>query len=290
MITIFTPTYNRRYIIENLYHSLQRQTIKDFEWLVVDDGSTDNTEGLFEEWKKETSFPVIYIKQENGGKHRAINKGVREAKGELFFIVDSDDYLADNAVERIKYHYQQIKGDYNSYCGVCGLRCYPNGKKVGGGDDFGVLDCSSIDFRYKYNMKGDMAEVLRTEVLRQNLFPEIEGEKFCPEAVMFNRVAQQYKFRYFYENIYVCDYLPDGLTAKMTQIRMKSPISSMICYSELASYKIPILQRIKSSINFWRFSFCSKEPFRSKLKRIGLPWVFTLPIGYLMNIKDNKEL
>ena len=92
MITIFTPTFNRAYRLPDLYHSLQRQTNQDFEWLVIDDGSTDNTSELFEKWKMDESFPISYIKQPNGGKHRAINRGVKEAKGEFFYIVDSDDF------------------------------------------------------------------------------------------------------------------------------------------------------------------------------------------------------
>lgn len=288
-VTIFTPTYNRAYIIKNLYESLKLQTSNNFEWIVVDDGSTDNTEDILREWEKEAAFSVRYFKQQNGGKHRAINRGVKEASGELFFIVDSDDYLADNAVERILYHFSTIKGN-NNYCGVCGLKCYPDGTKVGGGDDFGILDCSSFDFRYKHKMKGDMAEVLRTDVLRQYPFPEIEGERFCPEAVMFNRVAQKYKFRYFYEKIYFCDYLPDGLTAKITRIRMQSPVSAMICYSDLAGFNVPIKQRIRAAVNFWRFSFCSKDTFVSKLRRVGKRWLFALPIGYMMYIKDKKQI
>lgn len=289
MISIFTPTYNRAYIIKNLYESLKRQTCKDFEWLVIDDGSTDNTEELFASWTNEISFPIRYIKQENGGKHRAINRGVKEANGELFFIVDSDDYLREDAVETILEQYNNIRND-NSFAGVCGLKCYADGTKVGGGEDFGILDCSSLEFRYKHKVKGDMAEVLRTEVLKEYPFPEIDGEKFCPEAVMFNRVAQRYKLRYFYENLYVCDYLPDGLTAKITRIRMQSPVASMICYSELASIKIPYIQRIKAAINFWRFSFCSDEMFGRKLKRIGVRWILTLPIGYMMYLIDKKQI
>lgn len=288
-ITVFTPTYNRAYIIGTLYESLKRQTCKEFEWLVVDDGSTDNTEELFREWSKETSFPVRYIKQQNGGKHRAINRGVKETKGELFFIVDSDDYLVDNAIERILHHFTSIKDD-NSFCGVCGLKCHPDGTKVGGGDNFGIIDCTSLDFRYKYKMKGDMAEVLRTDILQQYPFPEMEGEKFCPEAVIFNRIAQRYKFRYFYENIYFCDYLPDGLTAKITRIRMQSPVSAMICYSDLAGFNVPLRQRIKAASNFWRFSLCSQEAFGSKLKKIGLQWLFALPIGYMIHLKDKKQI
>ena len=101
-ITVFTPTYNRAYIIEDLYRSLQRQTYTDFEWLVVDDGSADNTQELFAAWQQEENpFPIRYYKQENGGKCRAINRGLEMAEGELFFTVDSDDYLTDDALEKV---------------------------------------------------------------------------------------------------------------------------------------------------------------------------------------------
>ena len=101
-ITVFTPTYNRAYIIEDLYRSLQRQTYRDFEWLVVDDGSADNTKELFERWQQEYNpFPIRYVRQENGGKCRAINRGLELAEGRLFLNVDSDDYLTDDAIEKI---------------------------------------------------------------------------------------------------------------------------------------------------------------------------------------------
>ena len=101
-ITVFTPTYNRGYTIERLYRSLQRQVFDDFEWIVIDDGSNDNTEALFQTFlRTKNQFPITYKKVSNGGKHRAINLGVQMAQGELFFIVDSDDYLTDRALEEI---------------------------------------------------------------------------------------------------------------------------------------------------------------------------------------------
>ncbi|MEG1870720.1 MAG: glycosyltransferase family A protein [Peptostreptococcaceae bacterium] len=283
MTTVFTPTYNRAYILPELYKSLQAQTNKDFEWLVVDDGSTDDTESLFDEWIKEPLFPVRYIKQENGGKHRAINRGVKDAKGELFFIVDSDDQLSNNAVERILYHYKSIKDD-NSFCGVCGLKSYFSGEKVGGESNFSILDCNSIDFRYKHKIDGDMAEVVRLEVMKEYPFPEIEEEKFCPEALFWNRIAIRYKFRYFYEKIYLCEYLPDGLTSKITKIRMQSPIASMIHYSELYVMDIPYYQKIKAAINYWRFSYCT----RKNSCNFHIPFVFA-PIGVLYHWLDKRK-
>ena len=121
-ITVFTPTYNRAYIIETLYRSLQRQTYRDFEWLVVDDGSADNTKELFEAWQQEDNFfPIRYVKQENGGKCRAINKGLELADGELFFTVDSDDYLTDDALEKVAAWDAELPNK-EQYCGFVGNR------------------------------------------------------------------------------------------------------------------------------------------------------------------------
>ena len=100
MITVFTPTYNRAYILPELFKSLQNQSCKDFEWVVVDNGSTDDTEVLFNQWASQADFSVIYIKTENGGKQRAVNRGVQMAKGDIFWIVDSDDKLTEDAVEK----------------------------------------------------------------------------------------------------------------------------------------------------------------------------------------------
>lgn len=258
MITIFTPTYNRAYIIGKLYRSLCRQTSDDFEWLIVDDGSTDDTETLIQTFIHEAKIRVTYIRQPNGGKHRAINRGVREARGELFFIVDSDDYLTDDAVAVIKEAYAPIRSD-ETFCGVCGCRYYPNGKRVGGDLSFDYLDCSALDFRLKYKISGDMAEVVRTEVMRLYPFPEFEGETFCPEALVWFRMAERYKMRYVNKPLYICEYLPDGLTSKIVKIRRDSPLASMSYYAEQASRSIPWKQKIKAGINFWRFARLDKQ-------------------------------
>ena len=251
-LTIFTPAYNRAFSLPRLYKSLCDQTNKNFEWLIVDDGSRDNTEDVVAEFIKENSIHIKYLRQSNGGKHRAVNLGLKEAAGELFFIVDSDDWLAKDAVEKIITKYDDIR-NLPDFAGVCGLKVYPSGEKIGGENDFGIIDCTSLDFRYKYNMRGDMAEAFKTDILRNYPFPEYEGENFCPEALVWNRIAKNYKLRYFYERIYVCEYLPDGLTAKITKIRHGSPAASCTHYSELSNLPIPLKQKIKAMINFWRF-------------------------------------
>lgn len=114
MITVFTPSYNRAYCLPRLYISLKTQTYIDFEWLIIDDGSFDDTEQLVREWLQTPMSFIRYYKQENGGKHRAINRAVALAKGDLFFIVDSDDYLPSDSLKQLSYYYEQIKENLNS--------------------------------------------------------------------------------------------------------------------------------------------------------------------------------
>ena len=120
LITVLTPTYNRAKLLERLYQSLCQQTYQDFEWIVVNDGSKDNTDEVVQSFVAEKKINILYIKQENGGKHRAVNRGVKEAKGELLFIADSDDWLLPNSLETVAEMYQDIANDH-SFAGVCGL-------------------------------------------------------------------------------------------------------------------------------------------------------------------------
>ena len=286
MITVFTPAYNRAHLLPRLYESLKGQTFKDFEWLVVDDGSTDDTEAVMHGFIKENLLDIRYIKQENGGKHRAINRGVKEARGELFFIVDSDDILPTQSLERVNYHYSQTKED-SRFAGVCGLCCYFDGSQAGGEQDFGTIDCIMLDIRQKHHIRGDMAEVFRTSVLKEFPFPEIEGERFCPEDLVWNRISQKYIMRFFHENIYECEYQPDGLSAKIVRIRMNSPIASVTHYAELNFCDISFLQKMKAAINYWRFRFCYNG--RSELPQLSRQWHWAMAIGWAMHIRDKMQ-
>ena len=210
--TIFPPTYNRRELIDNLYHSLLAQTDKNFEWLIIDDGSTDDTEKYFSELtSKPQPFPIRYLKQVSGGKHRAINKGVQNANGELFFIVDSDDYLTENAIEKINQWITTLDNSHK-WAGISGLRGFSKNSVVGQHSDFSYIDAKNNE-RRKYNLLGDKAEVYFTDVLKQHPFPEIPGENFISEEIVWNAIARDgYYLRWFNEIIYICDYLEGGLT------------------------------------------------------------------------------
>lgn len=288
MISVFTPTYNRADLIERVYRSLTAQTNQYFEWLIVDDGSTDNTREIAEKIhsKHSAPFSIRYIYKKNGGKHTAVNVGVQEAKGELFFILDSDDYLPSDALKIVAEEYAKVKEDA-SIGGVAGLDQFADGRIVGNGLPFDYIDCNAMDIRYKYHVTGDMKEVFRTEVLKEFPFPEIEGERFCPEQLVWFRIAQKYKLHYFNKPIYIAEYQEGGITAGITRARMKSPIATMMCYAELNKYGVPFKQKIKAAINYWRFRFCAKC---GKYPTINPLWSFVIPLAFVIHLYDKRCL
>lgn len=275
IITIFTPTYNRGKLLETLWKSLEVQDNYDFEWLIVDDGSKDNTKEIIEKLKKRSHFAIRYYYQENQGKHIAINMGAKLAQGEWFFIVDSDDYLTESAVRKIWEQLGPIK-DNKQYAGVAGLKGKEDGTawmswygkekphdlQIDLNREEGYIDATSIDYRYKYKIAGDRAEVIRTNLVRQYPFPKFEGEHFLSEAALWLRVAQKgYLFRWFPEVVYVADYLEDGLSQNSKNLHKKNCQGS--CYIEkifLNCRGIPLKERIKSTINYYRYGFyCGKK-------------------------------
>lgn len=286
-LTLFTPTYNRAHLLKRLYSSIKAQTYHHFEWLIVDDGSTDNTSEVVKTFIEEGIITIKYVFKRNGGKHRAINEGVQQAQGELFFIADSDDMLPPDALKRVVEVYQQIKDDRN-FGGVAGVDAYPDGGIVGSGLPAPNIDCNSIDIRSKYHVEGDLSEVFRTDVMREFPFPEIEGEKFCPEVLVWNRIARKYKLRYFNEAIYIAEYQPEGLTARIVEIRMKSPNATTICYAEMVSLDIPFKDKIKAAINYWRFSLCCKE--KTPAVKIAMIWKSMFFLGWIMHMKDLRMI
>ncbi|QNG61914.1 glycosyltransferase family 2 protein [Bacillus sp. PAMC26568] len=222
-ITVFTPTYNRAYTLENLYLSLKAQTWKDFEWLVIDDGSTDNTEELFHSWiKKENGFSIRYFKVKNGGKHRAINKATDLARGDLFFIVDSDDTITHDAIGMITSWEKSLKRKPD-FCGISGNKGHDEKSIHGTTFEGDYIDATSLE-RKKFNITGDKAEVFYTEILKRYKFKEFDGENFLTEATVWDRMAADgYKIRWFNKTIYICDYLEDGLTNNLINIFAENP-------------------------------------------------------------------
>lgn len=289
-ITILTPTYNRASLLPRLFDSLLRQTNKAFEWIVVDDGSTDDTREVVANLKEKCggAFPMGYVYKANGGKHMAINIGAERARGELLFIADSDDLLIDDALETVENSWHDISDD-KSFAGIAGLDITMDTREViGSGLPQEQIDCNAIDIRYRHHVTGDMKEVFRTEVLREFPFPEFAGERFCPEQLVWFRMARRYRLRYINKPIYIADYQPDGITAGITRARMRNPSASMLTYAELTECPVPFLVKVKAAINFWRFWHCRTAT--SVVPRVALRWHWLRPLGWMMHVRDGNAL
>lgn len=250
-ITVFTPTYNRGYLLDKLYKSLLKQTNTDFEWLIIDDGSNDNTSNIINKFIDDDKIRIRYFYQENGGKHRAINKGLDIAEGELFFIVDSDDTLIPTAIELVLEKYKSVE-NCPEFAGISFNRGYSEKKIVGKTFSLDYIDCTNLE-RGKNNILGDKSEIYRTEILRNIKFPEIEGENFMSEIVLWNEVARQgYKLRWYNEIIYICNYLEDGLTVNRDSIYLNNPIAHKMMVNELLQIDFPIKSKINTIYNYYK--------------------------------------
>lgn len=287
-ITIFTPTYNRAYTLSRLYNSLKDQKYKRVEWLIVDDGSSDNTKELINSFISEAQIDIIYIYQENQGKHIAINNGLNHARGELFFMVDSDDYLAPNALSITERHWDSIK-EKESYGGIIGQKNYINGEPVGQPIDYITLDCKYTQYPYR----GDKALIFRTDIFRQYQFPHFPQERFCDEALIWNRISGPYKLRFVNDVIMIGDYIADGLTQKMVALRYTNFQSTMLFFKEASNNKdIPLKKRIKFLNSYWRFSKHSPMSFTEKWTNSQQPLmnIISFPASYFKRFKDRKKL
>lgn len=254
-ITVFTPTYNRAYIIDELYNSLKKQTFIDFEWLIIDDGSTDCTYEKVKNWSADnTKFPIRYYKFENSGKQKEINRALDLARGELFFTVDSDDLLTADALDKIN-QWEKTIPQCEKFCGFAGSDGDMTGKAINPIFSEEYVDAT---FFNRYAETGmfighDRPWVFYTDVHRQYRYPEFEGEKFIAEAVVWNRMAKDgYQIRCFNDVIYLLEHQEDGYTKKISQILIQSPKGYGLWKAEQMSFlKYGFLRRIKEYYIFY---------------------------------------
>lgn len=190
VFTVFTPTYNRAHTLPRVYECLLRQTFRDFEWLIVDDGSTDGTAELVQAWQSQAPFPVRYVRQAHGHKKAAFNRGVREARGELFVALDSDDAMPDDALQILHRVWQGIPaGERERYSAVTGLCARPDGSIVGDRYPRDVFDASPVEMAYRWRVGGEKFGFQRTDVLRRFPFPE-EIPGFVPESLVWSAISR----------------------------------------------------------------------------------------------------
>lgn len=245
-ITIITPAYNRKDKLVTLYQSLLRQDNKEFVWMIVDDGSSDDTEKRVQEFLEEDAIDILYLKKDNGGKHTALNYGIPRIETPLTIIVDSDDYLLDTAVSTIYSYWIKYK-ENTSICGFSFLRQHADGKLIVSNDRSEFID-SHVHYRIKLNRPGDMAEVFLTRVLKKYKFPEYDNERFLSEDIVWINIGLKYETVYINKPIYVCEYLQNGLTANDKPLKFASPYGSMLRGKTLLKKECGIKVNIKGAI------------------------------------------
>ena len=225
LITVFTPAYNRKDCIHRCYESLQNQTSHNFQWLIIDDGSTDGTEEVIKEWQaNEKDFQIIYDYKENGGLHSAYNRGIELTDTELFVCIDSDDWMPLDAIERIEKIWKEISG--HNYVGIMGIDQYENGECVGGKFPQGISEMYLYEKLTKYKVPGDKKMIHRTDLLKKVApMPTFPGEKNFNPSYMMYQLDQFGKLYVTNECFCIVDYQPDGMSSNIYKQYRNSPKS-----------------------------------------------------------------
>lgn len=266
ILTIITPTYNRKDLLKKCYQSLLYQTCFDFEWIIVDDGSTDGTKEEFSALSgEELSFPVFYVWKENGGKHTALNASHPYIHGEYILLLDSDDVLTENAVELVLNGWKDYEN--NTEIGmVIFLKQLTDGSIVAKGAQEQVpLDV--LNNKRICNVTNDCCEIIRAELFLKYPFPVFEGEKFLAETALWYRVGLNAKCIYINRPIYICDYLPDGLTKGGKELRIRNCQGGMYTSYLRMNRRCAFRERVKAGMLYICYAHFANLHFAEMVKK-----------------------
>ena len=288
--TVFTPTFNRKELLEKLYKSLQKQTYTDFEWLIVDDGSTDGTGEKVKEFLEESKLDIKYFYKENGGKQRAYNFATEKANGELFICLDSDDEYVENGFETILKYWEKYEKN-SDIAGMGYLSMYPDGEIIGSSFPEKEMISTQFDIYNKYGVKGDKGLMFRTEIIKKYKFPIFDDEKFITEAVVYNRICEKYKMVYVNEKIEIKEYQEDGLTAKYNNLLLRNPKGQALYHNEINFQNLTFKQKILNNAVYYKFcrvaGYKLGKIFKESKNKLFL--LMGVVIGEYMWMKGGKE-
>lgn len=288
-LTISTPTFNRAHVIGRVYESLRKQTNHNFEWLVVDDGSTDNTEELIANFSaQETRFKITYVKRPRGGFNRALNFILSEVTTDFLYKIDSDDYVKPNAVEKILEWADAIE-DNDDIVAIGIARCLPNGEYIKGSppivNDEGYVDATNLE-RKKYNLDADMSEAYKVKIIKNFTYPVWDTEMYAPESPWLNEIALAgYKVRWYAERLYVCDYHPGGITKGSSLLEKNNPMGFAIMYNHMFKYGFPFKRNFRIACQHVALSMVGGNPGYILKSNARLATFLALPFGLLLAVR-----
>lgn len=283
LLTIFTPTYNRAYILPKLYESLYRQTCRAFEWVIVDDGSSDGTDALVAEWIERGAVEITYLRQPNQGKHIAINTGVAAARGELFFIVDSDDHLTEDAVQKVLAFWENSHpGDDIS--GILSYRQFFDGRIVGTKLPPKVHRCKLRE-TVKYGSTGDKVVIYRSAVLRQYPFPKFGSERFLGESYVYNRIDAAYDMLVMDDFVYFFDYQRDGLSQDFRKLYRQNPQGFLAVFETERPFCDTFAQKVRNHAHILCLSLRLGRATEALSQSRTLPALVAIPLSIYLYFK-----
>lgn len=287
-LTIYTPTYNRSFSLPQVYESLLRQTVKDFTWLIVDDGSTDNTQDLVEQWIENKRLDIRYLHQENRGMLGAHNTAHKNIETVLCVCIDSDDFMPDNGVEIIMTNWEPYKSD-PSIAGMVGLDCYKNGKVIGNS-----FENSGVKTTYRQAAKtgGDKKYVYRTAVLKEfGPYPEVPGEKFPAQGYLYRLIDTKYRLIAINEILCVVEYLTDGNSFNKMSSYMKNPQGFMLHRLLLMELAMSFAEKFRNAVHFVSSCLFARRWEAIFTNRFRLVTILAAPFGFLLYfyIRFNKK-
>ncbi|NQX66776.1 glycosyltransferase [Paenibacillus alba] len=280
-LTVFTPTYNRAYCLVHCYESLKRQTSKDFIWLIIDDGSTDNTHELVASWQAENEILIRYHHQENQGMHGAHNTAYQLINTELNVCIDSDDYMPDNAVEQINTFWE--KHGHDRVSGIIGLDAFTDGRIIGSRMPEELASSTLFELYSKHRVTGDKKLVYRTELTRSYPYPIFENEKYVGLAYKYYKLDQQYEMLLMNEVLCCVEYLPDGSSMNMFKQYRKNPKGFAFYRKELM--KLPyasLLFKFRQSIHYVSSSMTSGNRRFMKETPAKVLTFLAIPLGIVL--------
>ncbi|WP_246282510.1 glycosyltransferase family 2 protein [Flavobacterium agri] len=250
-LTVFTPTFNRAYCLGQLYQSLLRQTSRDFVWMVIDDGSSDDTKELVQSWISEDKIRIEYIYQQNQGMHGGHNTAYQNITTELNTCIDSDDFMPDDAVEKIVAHWNKHKNDGANIAGMVALDAYQDGKVIGKKIPEHLKTCKLGELYQKHNVTGDKKLIYRTEVVKKfPLYPIFEGEKFVPLGILYLMIDQEYDLIPLNEVVCIVEYLPDGSSRNIFKQYRRHPQGFAYSRTITMKYGVTFKQKFRNAIHF----------------------------------------
>ena len=281
-LTVFTPAYHRAYTLPRTYESMKRQRNTDFIWLIVDDGSADNTAELVCRWQaEENGFEIRYIYKENGGMHTAHNTAYAMIDTELNVCIDSDDALAPDAVQTIFEAWQKVKG--KGYAGLLALDARFSGEVIGTGFPDRLAETTLGEY-YRRGGKGDKKLILRTDVVRQYPpYPTFEGERFVPLGSLYTMIDRDYTLAVLDAVVCLVEYMPDGSTRNMLRQYYRNP--NGFRYGRLVSLTAPtgLKQKAKLYIHYAAESMLAHQPVLKDAPQ-KLLCAAVIPLGWLLAI------